>query len=352
MIAKRQKSSRKTYNSLSTDIEHYTRTENYARQIDRIYQLAIKDAAIAAQGVQLGDKPFAFKDYPQLQSRVKRILQSFSSTIQATILAGVAAEWNEANRVNDLFVKSQFGSQVDISRYTNRNEEALAAFQKRKVNGMNLSDRVWRSAEQFKQELEMGIDIGLGDGRSAAEMSRDIRSYLDQPEKLFRRVRDKHGILQLSKNALAYNPGQGVYRSSYKNAMRVTRTEINMAYRTADYHRWQDMDFVVGFEVKLSNNHPVSDICDDLKGKYPKDFLFRGWHPHCRCHVVSILATDKEFSDLEDKLLNGESTTGFTSQNEVNNLPQNFTQWVSDNEDKIANSKSLPYFLEDNKNFI
>ncbi|MDR0754714.1 MAG: hypothetical protein LBF04_04920, partial [Prevotellaceae bacterium] len=70
-----------------------------------------------------------------------------------------------------------------------------------------------------------------------------------------------------------------VYRSSFKNARRLTATETNIAYRAADYERMQDFDFVVGIEINLSNNHtlngkPFTDMCDDLKGKYPKDFKF------------------------------------------------------------------------------
>ena len=65
------------------------------------------------------------------------------------------------------------------------------------------------------------------------------------------------GKLALSKNAKAFHPGQGVYRSSYKNAMRLTRTETNAAYRLADQDRWQRMDFVVGMRVHKSKNHPT-----------------------------------------------------------------------------------------------
>ena len=107
------------------------------------------------------------------------------------------------------------------------------------------------------------------------------------------RVRDKHGNLRLSKAAKAYHPGRGVYRSSYRNALRLTATENNMAYRTADHLRWQQQPFVVGIEIKLSNNHTCKgvigrfvDICDDRAGVYPKDFKFVGWHPHCRCYCV------------------------------------------------------------------
>ena len=60
-----------------------------------------------------------------------------------------------------------------------------------------------------------------------------------------------------------YHPGQGVYRSSYKNALRLAATETNKAFRTADYERWQNMDFVTGIEVERSpTNHGPCPVCD------------------------------------------------------------------------------------------
>ena len=121
--------------------------------------------------------------------------------------------------------------------------------------------------------------------------------YLKQPDKLFRRVRDEHGQLKLSKNAKAYHPGQGVYRSSYKNARRLASTEANIAYHKADEQRWSELDFVVGYEIVVSEHSKRKhDICDDLAGRYPKTFQFSGWHPHCRCHAEPILMTEQEIA--------------------------------------------------------
>ena len=139
--------------------------------------------------------------------------------------------------------------------------EALEAFQQRKIEGMNLSKRVWNITDQFKGELEMAIDIALGDGTSAAVLSRTVRKLLNNPNALFRRVRDKHGQLRLSQNAKNYHPGQGVYRSAYRNALRLTATETNMAYRTADHLRWQQMNFVTGIEI----NYPTTTTAEALQ---------------------------------------------------------------------------------------
>ncbi len=170
-------------------------------------------------------------------------------------------------------------------------------------------------------------------------------------------MRDEHGILHLSKNAKAFHPGQGVYRSSYMNARRLAATEINIAYRTADHIRQQQLDFVVGIEIHLSNNHtckgpdgkphPFYDICDELQGRYPKEFKFTGWHPHCRCYVTTVLKTPEEFKRDRERILNGGQPDP-QSKNTVKDMPPAFKEWLERNHDRIAKAKSLPYFLRDN----
>lgn len=187
------------------------------------------------------------------------------------------------------------------------------------------------------QHIETSLAEGLAEGRSAAELSRTIREDLREPHKLFRRVRDKNGILQLSKPARAFHPGQGVYRSSYKNALRLTRTEINVSYAEADFERWQRLDFVIGYEVRLSNNHtcnghPFTDICDELAGKYPKWFKFTKWHPQCRCVCLAIFGDDPGAGEVRD-------------------VPPNFKQWVTDNKPRLDRSikkGTAPYWVRDN----
>jgi hypothetical protein len=304
------------------------------------------------------DELFTLDANPQLKQKADKAFKSFATELTAIIAASTAAEWNiagiNADAAIDVIAKKTGIRAEKIAGYGARNLEALAAFQNRKERGMNLSTRVWKYTEQFRKEIELALDIGIGEGRSAAQLSRDVRRYLNEPDKLFRRVRDKHGNLVLSKAAQAYHPGQGVYRSSYRNARCLTATETNMAYREADYLKWQPVDFVTGFEVKLSGNHPIADICDDLKGKYPKGFKFIGWHPLCRCYVVPILMTLDEMEARSRAIMADEDVSTMTSVNDVKDVPDNFKKWVKDNADRIerANAKgTLPYFLKDNATF-
>ena len=95
--------------------------------------------------------------------------------------------------------------------------------------------------------------------------------------------------------------------------------------------------------------HPFYDICDQLQGKYPKEFKFTGWHPHCRCIATTILKTDAEMDADDERIMRGEEPTDpEDSENAITDLPDNFTQWMEDNQERIAGAKSMPYFLRDN----
>ena len=343
---------------------HQRNMAYYERQIDSIFKSAAREAAaiVLISGAKTADEPFSFTDYPNTRKKVEKLLNGLKNDLEIAIVNGVEAEWTLANNKNSELANRVFGDNVDKltesqrKKYYTTNDKALQAFKERKENGLNLSDRVWNYTEQFKSEIEMGIECGLRDGLSADEMSRELRDYLRHPDKLFRRVRDEHGVLQLSMAARAFHPGRGVYRSSYKNARRLAVTETNMAYRTADFLRWSKLDFVVGIEICLSNNHtlngvPLTDICDELKGKYPKDFKFVGWHPHCRCHVVSILKTKEEMAEDDRRLMVGEPL-GTGSANEVKVVPKAFEDWIKNNVTRIVRSNRLPYFITDNIHYV
>lgn len=340
--------SEKTY-----QYEHLLRANQYSGRLTRIYDSYVEELTKLVAGLKIDpDKPFSFSDYPQTKERLNKTLSKIADEVKINIDLATREEWEESNLKNDELVDYLFAktgiSREQIEQFYNRNLEALEAFQSRKEGGLGLSDRVWKITEQYKGEVELGIDVALGEGRSAAQLSRDVRQYLKDPDNLFRRVRNKRGQLVLSKRAAAFHPGQGVYRSSYKNAMRLARTEVNMAYREADAARWNELPFVVGFEIKLSHKHPEPDICNDLAGKYPKTFKFVGWHPHCFCYCTSILASDEEINKLQQTILNGGDISRFRSKNEVTDVPGGFKEWVINNADRATGWKSTPYFIRDN----
>lgn len=346
----------KTFTIGTYDKKHKENLAKRARKVQQLYDAAIKRIAQAA-APSLFDadtkKEFHFEDFPALKKEMEALMQDLGSSLQANIEDGDQESWTLSNTKNDAMVDSIIGKKhlpkKVVQAWKHPHLEALNAFIARKEAGMNLSRRVWNLTQQFKSEMELALELGMGEGKSAAALSRDIRKYLVEPNKLFRRVRDKSGALRLSKAAAAYHPGQGVYRSSYKNALRMTATENNIAYRTADHNRWQALPFVIGIEIHISNNHPTEDICDLFDGKrFPKDFKFTGWHPWCRCYAVSVLASQEEMDAYTTAIMNGEDVSHWKFTGQVEKMPKEFNKWMKDNQARIENATSMPYFIKDN----
>lgn len=356
-MAKNQKTTR--FSIQSYDLAHYRTTEAYAQAVQSLYDKATTAISrAAARGKIDPDKPFSFDMYPSVKKEMQRVTDQLASRMQAVIETGSRKQWLFACEKNDGFLASIMDtsklSKARLRKMQYQNLDALATFQGRKVDGMDLSQRIWRYVGQYKDQLESALDVGLGEGRSADELSRDVRQNLLDPNRLFRRVRDKRGNLVLSKAARAFHPGRGVYRSSYKNAMRLTRSEINMAYRESDWKRWQTLDFVVGFEIHRSNHEPLCEceICEKLVGRYPKTFKFKGWHPQCMCYATPILMDEETFDENElgdlKAALRGTTYRRLQAKNVVSDVPDGFKEWVDAHIEAQKGWSSTPYFIRDN----
>ena len=338
-----------------TDYDALNRTMFYERQlvqkllaanknVSAIYGRFISRVSPILQQFRYNFRGAVIRD-PGLEKLIGSELSKFKDELQQYIEMEKTGAWNMAtDKTSDIinrWANSTAAATIAQRGLTARNIQAMDAFMKRKVAGMNLSDRVWQLAGNTKDQLEYYLQSGLAAGQSANKISQDVRQVLNEPDKRFRRVRDKvTGKLVPSKPMEQYHPGRGVYRSSYQNARRLARTEINMAYRQSDMESWRELDMVLGYEVKLSNAHSIFDICDHAKGKYPKEFTFTGWHPACLCHAVPILMPHDQF----DAWIAGEPVTA----QYVNDVPQGMKDWLTTNKQQIEGWKTKPYFMQQN----
>lgn len=325
----------------------------YQLRIRAIYDAAITDISIISNLEKYKGVTFNFDTAPAIKKGVNDLIANMHKDVQYAITNSIQQSWELSNEKNDKIADDLVGdrelTQKAIDLIYNPNTGALRSFIARQEKGINLSDRVWNLIEPYKFELEAGLADAINKGESAAKTATKLKRYLNEPDKLFRRVRNENGNLQLSKAAKAYHPGQGVYRSSYKNALRLTATENNIAYRTADFERWNKQSFTKGIEIKLSKSHPLFDICDTLAGTYPKDFKFTGWHPRCLCYAVPVLVSDDEFEKMEDVTLGLSEDAPDIKY--VDKVPDAFNKYVKDNKKRIAGWKSKPYWVTDNKKY-
>lgn len=321
-----------------------TRLAKYVALIEDIYEeLNLEAAKLVSNNTSYdadAEKPFRWADYPQTRKRIAYIQNRFVEDIQAVIYRGTSEEWKKSNEVQNLLANAvlrTYDVQVNGEEYRiyyQENSDALKAFQQRKDKGLNVSDKLWQQSTIYRQGLEDAISCAIQKGTSAVTLSKQISKYLQDFPQLQKDYKERFGKASKAKDC--------EYRS-----IRLARSEINMAYRQAENTRWQQMDFIVGYEIKLSGSHHIDDICDQLKGKYPKAFVWTGWHPNDMCYKIPILKTEEEFWKWDGR---GEATT--ESVNEVKDVPEGFKKWVLDNQSRINEAKkrgTLPYFLEDNK---
>lgn len=391
------------------------RTEAYAEKVRQLFAATVNEILTLnktmpdiANGVM-----YSFDgDSKKVQQKVEMLLRRLHSVATMAIQKGIELEWGEADKACDALVKSCFGKELmsnpNFKAWTAHNTKARDAFIRRSDKGMNLSQRVWRDVRALRDEMEVAITVAMGEGEDAGTISRQVRKYLNDPDLMFRRfqyhekehvmdadgnpVLDKHGKPKMQdklgkdgkpivkkkwKKRIAdpdkpgkykwidydrdsYVPqgaggnSRGVYKSAAKNAMRVARTETNMAYRAADHERWSEMDFVLGIHIETSNSHekkmPKGDICDKLAGDYPRDFDFCGWHPQCFCHATPILPSDDEMLAMAEAYDQGKP---YKPKGVIRDYPDGFKDWVRENEDKLTDpGLSNPYFISNNEQDI
>ncbi|MBD0822631.1 hypothetical protein [Aestuariibaculum marinum] len=312
--------------------------------LSRVYAAMSKDLAVVLKKYKLNSNSKIWHRNLHVKKEVEAVLTKYQSILFDHISKGTTDAWSMADNHNDAFVDNYVkGVKLpNPALYYQRNTEALQAFLKRSSNGLDLSKRVWNLTNQTQSQLEYFIADGLTEGRSAAKLAGDIQKYLKAPDKRFRRKRSPiTGKLISSDPAKDYKPGTGVYRSSYKNALRLARNEINIAYRTADMERRKQLDFVVGIKVNLSQAHTVYDICDELKGEYPKEFVFVGWHPNCLCFTTSVLLSKKDFIE--------QLKTGKVPKSKyIKSIPESASNYLNKNSERIKGLSNTPYFIRDN----
>lgn len=312
---------------------HSIRLAKYADRVQSVYDTLNKEiASMVLRTGYDGSKPFRFSDYPATKRKFDELRTQFVDEMRSVIYSGTSEEWKQSNQIQDLLadkVLKFYGVKKDGKKhrvYYQSNSDALKAFQNRKDNGLNLSKRLWNQSNDYKVEMEHCLSSAIEKGTSAVKLSKRLSKYLADYPSLKKDYKEKFGK--------AVKCSDCEYRS-----IRIARSEINMAYRTAEQERWKQFDFVLGYEVKTTQNgHHVSDICDELAGRYSKGFRFVGWHPNCMCYVIPILKTEEQFWNEEEV-------------DEIKDFPAGFCSWIDENANRIAlaNEKgTLPYWIKDN----
>ena len=353
----------------------------YTKRLEKLYDKFY--SSLASLGytdeVLMSDALFNFDGMPEMTAEVNNIFEDFVQkqmlTYQAGITDGIGLAFLHDNTT------LQGASVLSDVAVNQVRETAVQTFLRTRLHvpkGLNLSQLVWNYASQAKSEFEVAMsDViadGLKTGTSAEELGRKVRSYLKNPDMMYRRyhekvvmsdgtkkdvaiwrrrVIDEDGKVRFVKEPLEA-VGRGHYRSARKNAYRLMRSEINMAYHNANHDRWLQEPFVIGQHIWPSDQHPEEDVCDLLKGDYPKDFLFIGWHPACMDTCTPITLKGDERKEYYRRLAAGEDMSNYVSPNAIKDVPQGYKDYVLEHADEIIRADrrgKLPWHFDANREY-
>ena len=257
-------------------------------------------------------------DTKLLKNAISRIQIDFNSNLRAITYSNIT------NSQNLAFKKSQYELEsilLQVGLDSKILAETLKLYSnkvKNKINRKYISNRIWNINKVFFDTIKTDIDKGLLTGMSNQKLARKIKGLVNNP----------------------LPQGRGVYRSSLQNSTRLARTEIKRAYQFQENSQMQQIPFVKGIKVNLSGSHPKFDMCNDLKGVYPPDFIFGGWHPNCLCYTTIVKASNKEIKDI---IHNGGQSTPVP-------MPKTFYNYIEKNEKRFK--KKMPLFMAENKKFL
>ncbi len=352
----------------------------YNKRLGRLYSDYVKKLTSLGYGEDVleDDALFNFDNFPQLKARLNEIFNDYYQNsllcYKSGITDGVALAYN-----HDEMVIGGYSVLTDKAIRVAR-DTAAATFISNRLkakNGLNLAQTVWNYCQQTKSEFEMAmsntIADGIKQGSSAEEIGKSIRRYLNDPDMMYRR----YHTIKVQKNGkkkdvvtwrrrriidgkvrFVEEPlekvGMGVYRSARKNALRVARTEINAAYHKARNERWQNEPFVIGQYIHVSPQHNIDDICNDLEGRYPKDYVWISWHPQCICTSDPITIQGEEKKEFYKRLMAGEDMSNYVSPFAVLTMPEKYNQYIKDNSEAIVKAGmrgKLAWHLQDNTKY-
>lgn len=310
--------------------------------------------------------PYLTQNLPRtiLTDILNRELKSLVGKVTAEVHAGIQTAWGLANRKTFAYLDKRLAG-YDLPEglkkvFYDPNEDAMKQFIRRKAGGMSISERVWDGAKSTKRIIKKQLSDGIYEGKSAAYTARVIREGLNNPDKFFRRVRNSKGELVESKPSKAFHPGQGVYKSPVKNSERLTRTEINRAYRTADQVAWENNPMILGYEIRLSASnkaHIRCELCRTLAGKYPASFQWAGWHPQCLCYKIPILMSREQMDRYQALVAGGNDYDSAVESIRkqgglVSQPPSALGAWVKGNEERVNGWANKPYWWQDNLKLV
>lgn len=217
------------------------------------------------------------------QLRLTREMMSVWRDVGDVIERGILGSDEELAKVSKAFdqdLMKKLGAKMDpdfARSLLAQAQSGLDSYISRSHHRFTLSERVYRNGKRSVTAVEGIINQALLSGRSATEIARLVRSYINPR-----------------------TPGGLSYA-----AMRLGRTELNNAFHETSKRMAIDDPFVQSMKWNLSGSHPKPDICNEYAsavtfkgggtGEYRPGEVPNKPHPQCLCFTTTVPISEEAF---------------------------------------------------------
>lgn len=269
-----------------------------AAEIRRVYLEAAQRVRADIERVTTGTlRERHLRDIAEaLDQRAREINDRVLRAIYAGVYASVREAVDAGAGIGEEVLRAAY-KPPEISRlFAAVNERAVAAVLSRTLHdGLRLSDRVWRVAENSRNAVRTIVEAAVASGQDSRSVARLVQQYLRPGVKTALRPETRRRL--------------GVPSDVSYEAMRLAVTELNTAFHEGTVMAGRATPSYLGVLWRLSASHPRPDYCDYLAtrngGFWPRGNEPERPHPWCRCVILPVHeAIDKFIQRLREWVRN------------------------------------------------
>lgn len=228
-------------------------TDDTADRLAELYQGALADID-ADLRAQMGADPTL---RTIVLERLRRQIESRLGELQADWGMALQSAIEESARIGSSLMEDELPS---LSLGTVAEEAVRAVESFVGDDGLQLSERIWRVNRHTEETVRDVVEGALVRGQSAERAARDLLARGEAVPADLERQRQAatpDAIARSMRSAVLQDDG-----APFRNAVRLTRTEMTRAHTNAARAAFQESPDVIGVRFKLSPRHPRRDICD------------------------------------------------------------------------------------------
>lgn len=285
-LSKRKKISRESYVTEALPrveirkrkkiLEIVMRTERNAKRAIDNYRDRVTQT-ISQQGSETGNlevqqlRPLRVQVRAEVGRMARNVLDEAQQGVRQVIMAQYEDMDDRLRTLTGekLFDRLMAGRARDFS-------QAAVGFMRGEFGNVPLEDLAMNLANDEYRLLNSMLTRGVARKLPLGKLIKDVKAKF------------KGKTLRQIKGERPLGPGPGVYRSAYRNAERIVRTELSAASNAAMIEWGRGKDFVTGYTFRLSAAHPKPDECDEYEGQFfakddPRIDGLIPLHPNCLC---------------------------------------------------------------------